>query len=77
MIEHLTYSNDTNPDGIPVLGIVSAGTPTFSEEVRLGFVAVPAHLLSSARNEVFALRVSGDSMIEDGIYDGNFLIVKS
>jgi repressor LexA len=30
----------------------------------------------AATREVFALRVTGDSMIEDGIYDGDFIFVK-
>lgn len=37
-------------------------------------VTVPGHLLSG-RGEHFVLRVVGDSMIEDGIYDGDFVIV--
>ncbi len=58
---------------IPLLGTVSAGKPLEPFEDR-NHVIVPKILLSSGEN--FALRVRGDSMVEDGIRDGDVLVVK-
>lgn len=58
---------------IPLLGTVVAGKPLEPIEDR-EHVVVPKILLSGAEN--FALRVRGDSMVEDGIRDGDVLVVK-
>jgi repressor LexA len=59
---------------LPLLGTVVAGAPLESEEVP-ETVEIPESLLR--RGEHFALRVSGDSMIEDGIHEGDLLVVQS
>ena len=59
---------------IPLLGKVAAGTPIESFESP-GTVAVPEDLLG--RGESFALRVRGDSMVDDGILDGDLIVVES
>lgn len=58
---------------IALLGTVSAGKPLepFEDEKQ---ILVPKILLSGGEN--FALLVRGDSMIEDGIRDGDVLVVK-
>jgi len=58
---------------LPLVGSVSAGKPLLSEELD-GTVEVPEAMLR--RGEHFALRVRGDSMIEDGIRDGDLLVVQ-
>jgi repressor LexA len=58
---------------LPLLGTVVAGNPLDSEEVPEE-VEVPESLLR--RGEHFALRVRGDSMIDDGIHDGDLLVVQ-
>jgi repressor LexA len=58
---------------LPLLGTVVAGEPLESEEVG-GSVDVPEALLR--RGEHFALRVRGDSMRNDGILDGDLLVVQ-
>ncbi|MEJ5349546.1 MAG: transcriptional repressor LexA [Desulfosoma sp.] len=58
---------------IPFLGIVAAGTPIEAVEVP-ETVDVPESLL--AGGEHFALKVRGHSMIEEGIREGDILIVK-
>lgn len=58
---------------LPLLGAVVAGVPVDSEEVP-ETVDVPESLLR--RGEHFALRVTGDSMIEDGIHEGDLLVVQ-
>src|SRR5207302_1317055 len=39
-------------------------------------VKIDSFLLGGSGKEVFALRVKGESMIEDGIFDGDFLFVR-
>jgi repressor LexA len=57
---------------LPLLGRVAAGYPMFAEENIEGQVAVSTTL---ARPGSYCLRVQGDSMIEDGILDGDTIIV--
>lgn len=61
---------------IPVVGRVAAGTPILAiENIEGSLVVDPSFLKKS--EEYFALKVRGDSMIEAGIFDGDFLIVSS
>jgi repressor LexA len=59
---------------VPLLGRVAAGTPIEPVEVSES-VALPEDLLG--RGETFALRVRGDSMIGEGILDGDLVVVES
>ena len=62
---------------VPLVGRVAAGRPILAVENVEDTVKVDRFFLGAAANrEVFALRVKGDSMIEDGIYDGDFIFVK-
>lgn len=61
--------------GVPVLGRIAAGLPLLAEENYEGTLRVDASMLP-AGGKVFALVVTGDSMIEDGIHDGDFLFVR-
>lgn len=61
---------------IPVLGKVAAGLPLLATENVEDSVKIDSFLLGGNGREVFALRVKGESMIEDGIYDGDFIFVK-
>lgn len=56
----------------PLVGRVAAGYPILAEENIEAEIPVAGHL---ARGSVFCLRVQGDSMIEDGILDGDVIIV--
>ncbi len=62
---------------VPILGRVAAGAPILAEENISERVSIDRYFLGSAKaNEVFGLVVSGESMIEDGIYDGDYLFVR-
>jgi repressor LexA len=63
---------------IPLLGRVAAGAPILAEENREDTVRVSSFFLGRGHKQekIFALRVVGESMIDDGIYDGDFLFVK-
>jgi repressor LexA len=64
-------ANDTVE--IPLHGRIAAGTPIEALQGTEGF-AVPAALLGPG--EHYALEVSGDSMIEEGILDGDFALIR-
>ena len=59
---------------ISVLGKIAAGTPIEAIQNEISRVSIPEEL--SKNGEHFGLKVSGDSMIEAGINDGDTVIVK-
>lgn len=61
--------------GVPVLGRIAAGAPILAEEEHDATVMIDRGLLP-AGSDVFALVVKGESMIEDGILDGDFVFVR-
>ena len=67
---------DGNMVDVPLLGKVAAGVPLLTAENLEDSVRIDSFFLGSAGKEVFALRVQGESMIEDGIFDGDYLFVR-
>ena len=61
------------PAGLPLVGHVAAGQPILAEENIEDYVEVPS-LAGGDRGE-YVLRVSGDSMKDAGILDGDFVVV--
>ena len=62
---------------IPVLGRVAAGEPILAEENAEATVVIDSFFLGgNPSHKVFALKVVGDSMIEDAIADGDHVIVR-
>jgi repressor LexA len=62
--------------GLPVLGRIAAGMPILAEEDHETTLMIDRGLLP-AGGSLFALVVKGDSMIEDGILDGDYVFVRS
>ena len=64
----------TSPE-LPFLGVIAAGRPIEAlpgdEEV-----AVPPHLVGGRKGDHYVLKVRGDSMIEEGIHDGDLVVVQ-
>ena len=65
---------NTSPNKIPVLGKIAAGTPIEAIQNEVSKVTIPEEL--SKNGEHFGIKISGDSMIEAGINDGDTIIVK-
>ena len=63
-----------NVNEIPVLGKIAAGTPIEAIQNEVSRVVLPQAL--SKDGEYFGLKISGDSMIEAGINDGDTVIVR-
>ena len=60
---------------VPLLGKVTAGNPIEAIEMPDEYFSLPTSLITT-KNEIFTLTVSGESMINVGIYDGDILIVE-
>jgi repressor LexA len=60
---------------VPIIGRVAAGQPLLAVENIEDTVVVDRFFIGNNR-EVFALRVVGESMIDDGIFDGDYVFVK-
>ncbi len=60
---------------VPLLGKVTAGSPIEAIENPNEFFTLPANLIP-AKETVFTLKVSGESMINAGILDGDIVIVQ-
>jgi repressor LexA len=61
---------------VPVLGRVAAGLPLLAQENLDDSLQIDSSLLPSAGKDVFALKVKGESMIGDGILDGDLVFVR-
>ena len=59
---------------VPLIGTVTAGQPILATENYEGSYTLPANEFRG--NNLFLLRVQGDSMIEAGIYDGDKVVVQ-
>jgi repressor LexA len=57
-----------------VLGRIAAGTPIEAIQHERDRISVPAELIGSG--EHYVLEVQGDSMIEAGILDGDYVVIK-
>ena len=71
----LDETNTLNEDkDIPVLGSIAAGTPIEAIQNEVTRIPLPENI--EKNGEFFGLKVSGDSMIEAGINDGDTVIIK-
>jgi repressor LexA len=61
-------------EGIPVVGRVAAGEPILAEENVEGYVNLGE--LFGRSKDTFILKVAGDSMVDEGIMDGDYVVVK-
>ena len=61
---------------VPVLGRVAAGAPLLAEENREGDLPLSPDALPNGGDDVFALRIRGESMIDAHICDGDLVLVR-
>ena len=62
-----------NTEEIPLLGDIAAGVPIEAIENN-DYISVPTHMLG--KGQYYALRVKGESMIEEGILNGDIAVIK-
>lgn len=63
---------DARPNGLPLVGQIAAGSPIDALQTD-EYLEIDKRYTDEG---CYALKVKGDSMIEDGIYDGDFVIIK-
>lgn len=66
---------EPEPEGLPIIGRVAAGTPILAEQHIEQYAEVQAQMFSPQAD--FLLRVYGDSMINAGIFDNDLVAVKN
>jgi len=70
----LSISKEEKNTKIPLLGLIAAGEPIEAIQ-EYETISIPKHLLTNS-GEHFALRVKGNSMIQEGIFDGDNVIIR-
>ena len=76
MVLGIGSKRDSGMIDVPLYGRVAAGAPLLATDNVEDSVRIDSFLLGGSGKEVFALRVKGQSMIEDGIFDGDYLFVR-
>ena len=61
---------------VPILGRIAAGQPLLAEENREGELPIASSALPAPAEDLFALRVRGESMISAHICDGDLVLVR-
>jgi repressor LexA len=61
---------------VPILGRIAAGQPILAAENREGEIPIAASALQDRGEDLFALRVRGESMIDAHICDGDLVLVR-
>jgi len=74
-IEVVSGGREARGTRLPLLGMIAAGEPIEAIEDR-EMVDVADALGIGRDRELFLLRVKGDSMIDDGIFDGDYVVVE-
>ena len=68
-------NNNSEITSVPLLGKITAGTPIEAIEMPDEYFDLPVNLVAN-KKDIFTLRVSGESMINVGIYDNDIIIVE-
>ncbi len=75
LVENEYANRDENVVNVPLLGKITAGSPIEAIEKPNEYFSIPSYLIPRNK-EVFTLNVSGCSMINAGILDGDIVIVE-
>lgn len=75
LVENEYIEKDKDVIKVPLLGKITAGSPIEAIEQPNEFFNIPASLVPR-KETIFALHVSGESMINKGIFDGDYVIVQ-
>ena len=75
LVDNEFLTKNENIIDVPLLGKITAGNPIEAIENPNEYFSLPAYLIPKQK-EVFTLKVSGESMINAGIFDGDIVIVE-
>jgi repressor LexA len=67
------YAGQASTQPVPYYGRVHAGEPALIPDHRVGYLTMDRRFLPS--DDVFFLRIKGDSMIERGIFDSDYVLI--
>ena len=77
--EDLNFRNNNNLDNdiknVKLYGKIAAGTPIEAIENSEGFMTIPSEMIKNT-NQHYALKISGESMIDAGILDGDIAVLE-
>ncbi len=74
-VEIPTGHVDEDASAIPLVGRIAAGVPITAEQAIEDIFQLPTRL--TGHGELFMLEVHGDSMVDAGILDGDFVVIRS
>lgn len=74
LVEKKDFEISAGPSHIPLLGLIAAGSPIEAIEDNSVHVEVPSQFINNFK-EIFCLQVTGDSMIDAHIMDGDVIVV--
>lgn len=75
-VDESSSSKSSSTLRVPILGKVAAGMPILAVENYEGYIDVPKPSSTMTANDLFALKVQGESMIEVGIMDGDIVVIE-
>ncbi len=75
LVNREELQDEAGPCAVPLLGLIAAGSPIEAIENGSVMIDVPPQFLDS-RSEIYCLQVTGDSMIDAHIMDGDVIIVR-
>jgi len=73
-LAHVSQNLDSNTISLPLVGRVAAGVPVLAEQNVEEVITLPTSVVGDTGS--FMLRVHGTSMVNVGIYDGDYIVVK-
>lgn len=71
--QYLAFKQETK--GLPIVGRVAAGEPVLAQQNITGYMDIGNVMMKQSEN-AFLLKVAGDSMIDEGIMDGDYVVIK-
>ena len=74
ILEENFYTNTRELVNVPIVGRVAAGVPILAEENIEDTFPIPIDYVKN--DSCFMLHVKGDSMVEEGIFDGDLVLVR-
>ncbi len=74
-VELPTAHVDTDGSAIPLVGRIAAGAPITAEQYVEDYFELPTRL--TGHGTLFMLEVNGESMIDAGIFDGDYVVIRS
>jgi repressor LexA len=75
-VDNIDNSGRRTSIRVPILGQVTAGVPILAIENHDGYLDFPIYRQSYLNSRLFALKIRGDSMVEAGIMNGDYVVVE-